>query len=155
MENVHQQFFVSIAMTRDNNDKLMATIRRMLTLGMEVVNVAFAIQSALQIQKRVLEAEKSTRDFLGSLIDSNADMINQHVKDIGDLYKGPVIAMNKLEAAIEETNKIKAEGIEAARGNISKIRSMTDQLRNRSGDLCNAGIRSLEASKALSLTSGN
>ncbi|OGO20491.1 MAG: hypothetical protein A2144_03125 [Chloroflexi bacterium RBG_16_50_9] len=158
MLNVHEQFFVSIEMTRDNNDKLIATVRRMLTLGMEVVNVAFAIQSALQRQRRVLEAQKATRDFLGDLIVSNANMINQHIKEIGDLYKEPVIAMNKLEeacnkleAAIDETNKLKLEGIEAARTNISKIKIMTEQLKTKAGALPDAGIRSLEASKTLSL----
>ncbi len=158
MQNVHEQFFISIEMTRDNNDKLIATVRRMLTLGMEVVNVAFAIQSALQRQKNVLEAEKATREFLGNLIVSNANMINQHVKEIGDLYKEPVIAMNKLEeacnkleAAIDEANKLKLEGIEAARTNISKIKIMTEQLKSKAGALPDAGIRSLEASKTLSL----
>lgn len=158
MENVHEQFFVGIEMTRDNNDMLVATVQRMLTMGMQVVYVAFAIHAALMRQKNVLEAERGTRDFLGNMIVSNASMINNHVKEIGDLYREPVIAMDKLqtaisqlEQAIDATNKLKAEGIDRARENIFKIKVMTEEIRIKAGSLPDVDVKSLEASKTLQL----
>lgn len=161
MENVHEQFFVSITMTRDNNDMLVATVRRMLTMGMQVVYVAFAIHAALMRQKDVIAASKATRDFLGNMILSNATMVNDHVAQIGDLYKQPVIAMDKLEASIQQleeaidaTNRLQSEGIEAAKGNIVKIKELTQRVKDKAGELPSTEIRSIEASETLELKEG-
>lgn len=161
MENVHEQFFVSIQMTRENNDMLVATVQRMLTLGMQVVYIAFAIHAALMRQKSVLEAEKGTREFLGSMIVNNATLINSHVKEIGDLYKQPIIAMDKLETAIDQleqsidaTNRLKAEGIEVAKTNITKVKQLTQAVRDKAGSLPETDIKSLEAGETLQLTEG-
>jgi uncharacterized protein YaaN involved in tellurite resistance len=161
MENAHEQFFASIEMTRDNNDMLVATVERMLTLGMQVVYVAFAIHAALMRQKDVIAAERGTREFLGNMILTNATMINNHVAEIGDLYKQPVIAMDKLEAsihqlemAIDSTNKLNAEGITVARANIEKIKKLTEEVKDKVGELPSTKLISLEASDTLKLSSG-
>lgn len=161
MENVHEQFYISIEMTRDNNDMLVATVQRMLTLGMQVVYVAFAIHAALMRQKDVIEAQKGTKSFVSNMILSNATMIHSHVAEIGDLYKEPVIAMDKLEAsidqlelAIDETNRLKAEGIDRARENITKIKQLTERIKEKAGELPPSNIASLEASKTLELPPG-
>ena len=66
MEEVHIQFFVSIEMTRQNNNRLGQSVERTLALGSNVVMVGLAIQSALTRQKRVMEATQRTREFLGT-----------------------------------------------------------------------------------------
>lgn len=161
MENAYEQFGTSIEMTRDNNDMLVATVQRMLTLGMQVVYIAFAIHAALMRQRDVITAEKGTREFLGNMILANATMINRHVAEIGDLYKQPVIAMDKLEAsihqlemAIDATNKLNAEGIEVAKKNIIKIKDLTNEIKDKAGQLPSTRVISIEASDTLQLTSG-
>jgi uncharacterized protein YaaN involved in tellurite resistance len=161
MENVHEQFFTSIEMTRSNNELLIATVQRMISMGMNVVYIALAINAALARQKKVLEAEKATKTFIGNMIVQNAEMINNHVKQIGDLYKEPVIAMDKMQQAvnllkqsIDETNRMKIEGIAAAKENVVKIKVMTEDLRNKSEGLPDIEIDSIEASKMLQLTEG-
>jgi len=161
MENAHEQFFASIEMTRDNNDMLVATVERMLSLGMQVVYVAFAIHAALMRQKDVIAAEKGTREFLGNMILNNATMINRHVTEIGDLYKQPVIAMDKLEAsihqlelAIDATNRLNAEGIKIAKVNIEKVKQLTEEVKDKVGSLPDTKLISLEASDTLQLQSG-
>lgn len=156
MENVHEQFFVSIEMTRDDNDMLIQTVRRMLSMGMNVVYIAFAIHAALVRQANVIEAERGTRDFLGNMILNNATMINHHVKEIGDLYKEPIIALDKLEKAIdqleiaiEETNKLKAEGVVKALDNVEKLKELTQEVKEKAGQLATGEVKSLEASKTL------
>ena len=51
METVHTQFFVSIEMTRQNNNRLGQSVERTLALGSNVVMVGLAIQSALTRQE--------------------------------------------------------------------------------------------------------
>jgi uncharacterized protein YaaN involved in tellurite resistance len=161
MENIHEQFYTSIEMTRDNNDMLIATVQRMLTMGMNVVYIALAIHAALARQKNVIEAAKGTRDFIGNLIVSNATAINNHVKEIGDLYKEPVVAMDKLSQgidqlmmAIDAVNRLKAEGVDRARENIVKIKVMTEDVKKKAGELPSSDIKSLEGSQVLQITAG-
>jgi uncharacterized protein YaaN involved in tellurite resistance len=158
MENIYEQFYTSIGMTRDNNDMLIATVQRMLTMGMNVVYVAFAIHAALVRQQNIIDATRGTREFIGNMIVKNASMINSHVKEIGDLYKQPVVAMEKMEQAIEQleqaieaTNKLKAEGIVVAKENIIRIKSLTEEMKNKSGDLPESDVESLESSNVLQL----
>ena len=142
MEEVHIQFFVSIEMTRQNNNRLGQSVERTLALGSNVVMVGLAIQSALTRQKRVIEATKRTQEFLGNLIVANAASIRQHTQEIGDIYNSPVIAIEKITQAhndlIEAMNtadRLKQEGIDSARENIAKLRQMSSELDDRSRGL--------------------
>jgi uncharacterized protein YaaN involved in tellurite resistance len=161
MNNIHEQFFVSIEMARDNNDLLIDGARRMITMGMNVVYVSMAIHTALIRAKNVKDVEVGTGEFIGKMLVSNATIINGMVTEIGDLYKRPFVSMEmmekavaQLEQAIDSTNKLKAEGIERAKENIVKIKIMTDEIKNKSGQLPDSDIKSLEASKTLLLDSG-
>ena len=142
MEEVHIQFFVSIEMTRQNNNRLGQSVERTLALGSNVVMVGLAIQSALTRQKRVMEATQRTREFLGNLIVANAASIRQHTQEIGDLYNNPVIAIDKITQAhndlieaMNEADRLKQEGIDAARENIAKLNQLSTELQDRSQGL--------------------
>ena len=58
MEAVYIEFFVSIEMTRQNNNRLGQSVERTLALGTNVVLIGLATQMALSRQKRVLEATR-------------------------------------------------------------------------------------------------
>ena len=146
MEEVGHQFFVSIEMTRENNARLGQSVERTLALGTNVVTIGLAIQVALARQKRVLEATRRTREFLGGMIAANAAAIKRHTAEIGDVYNSPVIAIEKvtqahqdLVDAIDMANRIKQEGIEAARENIARLGEMSADLQRRSGALRDPG----------------
>ena len=138
MEEVHVQYFVSIEMTRQNNNRLGQSVEQTLTLATNVVTVGLAIQSALIRQSRVTEAAQRTREFLGNLIAANASAIKRHTEEIGDLYNSPVIAIEKvtqahndLIEALHMASRLRQEGIEAARDNISKLTEMSAALEKR------------------------
>jgi uncharacterized protein YaaN involved in tellurite resistance len=142
MEQVHIQFFVSIEMTRQNNNRLAQSVERTLALAVNMVTIGLAIQTALSRQRRVLEATQRTREFLGNLIVANAAAIKQHTTEIGDVYNSPAIAIDKITQAHNElieamdmADRIKQEGISAARENIAKLSEMSADLQQRATGL--------------------
>ena len=139
MEEVQYQFFVSIEMTRENNSRLGQSVERTLALGTNVVMIGLAVQVALTRQKRVLEASRRTREFLGEMIATNASAIKRYTAEIGDIYNSPVIAIEKITQAhhdlieaMETADRVKQEGIEAARENIARLAEMSADLQRRS-----------------------
>jgi uncharacterized protein YaaN involved in tellurite resistance len=142
MEAVHIQFFVSIEMTRQNNSRLGQSVERTLALSSNVVNIGLAIRYALIHQQRVLEANNATREFLGNLIESNADAVRRHTQEIGDVFTNPVIALDKiaqahnhLMEAMDTLDHLKEEGIRTARENIAKLNLLSAELSQRSQGL--------------------
>ncbi len=138
MEAVHIQFFVSIDLSRENNTRLGQSVERTLTLAINVVTVGLAIQVALARQRRVLEATQRTREFLGNVILANAAAIKQHTEEIGDVYNNPVIAIDKIAQAhndlieaMDTADRLKQEGIDAARENIAELSKLSSDLQRR------------------------
>jgi uncharacterized protein YaaN involved in tellurite resistance len=156
MEETYEQFFVSIKITRENNNLLMDTVQRMLTLGMNVVTVAFAIHVALMRQHDVKVAVEGTRDFIGNLLMENAATIKRHVKEIGDLYKQPIIAIESIEKAhndllqaIDMVDQYKTTGIQTAEENIIRLKALSEEMRIKSTGTQAGVILSLEAGDAV------
>ncbi len=146
MEEVHVQYFVSIEMSRQNNNRLGQAVERTLTLSTNVVTVGLAIQSALIRQRSVMEATRRTREFLGTLITANASAIRTHTQEIGDLYVNPVIAIDKitqahndLVEALDIADRLRQEGIEAARENIARLSELSGALMQRASGLLGPG----------------
>jgi uncharacterized protein YaaN involved in tellurite resistance len=142
MEEVNVQYFVSIEMSRQNNNRLGQAVERTLTLATNVITVGLAIQSSLIRQKSVMEATKRTREFLGTLVAANAAAIKTHTQEIGDLYINPVIAMDKITQAhhdlieaMDIADRLRQEGIEVAKDNIAKLTQLSAELMARSGNL--------------------
>ncbi len=142
MEEVHLQYFVSIEMSRQNNNRLGQAVERTLTLATNVVTVGLAIQSALVRQKSVLEATRRTREFLGTVVTANAAAIKTHTREIGDLYSNPVIAIDKITQAhtdlieaLDIADRLRQEGIETAKENITKLTELSVVLMQRVSSL--------------------
>jgi uncharacterized protein YaaN involved in tellurite resistance len=138
MDEVHNQLFVSIDMTRQNNRRLGHAVDRSITLVSNVVMVGLAIQSALVRQWHVLDATRKTREFLGDVLTANAATIRRHTQEIGDLYNSPVIALDKITRAHDEllealdiADGLRSEGIAAARENAIRLATLTSELQQR------------------------
>ena len=149
---VDLQFFVSIDMTRENNTRLGHAVERTLALCTSVVTVGLAMQVALSRQKRVMEANQRTRDFLGSMIATNAAVIKQHTSEIGDAYNNPVIAIEKLSQAhndlveaLDTADRTRQEGIDSARETIATLAQMSGALEQRAQAMLDSSRRSVEA----------
>ena len=142
MEEVHVQFFVSIEMTRQNNNRPGQSVERTLALGTNVVMVGLALQVALVRERDVMRATQRTREFLGDLILANAAAIKRHTEEIGDIYNSPVIALEKITQAhndlieaMDLADRLKQEGIDTARENIARLSHLSAELTQRSQGL--------------------
>ena len=89
MDEVYQQFFVGIDMTRQNNTRLGQAVERTLSVATNVVTVGLAIQAALVRERLVMEANARTREFIGDLIVANASAIRRHTEEIGECIATP------------------------------------------------------------------
>ena len=123
-----------------------------MSLATNVVTVGLAIQAALARQKRVLEANQRTQEFLGNVLVANAAAIKRHTTDIGDVYNNPVIAMDKitqahndLVEAIEAADRLKQQGIETARENIAKLSELSTEMQQKASGLLDSAAGSVEA----------
>ena len=135
MQEVHLQYFVSIELTRQNNNRLGQAVDRTLTLATNVVTIGLAIQAALVRQAAVKEATERTREFLGEMIVQNAQAIRTQTDEIGDLYNEPVIAMDKLVqahhdllAALDAASRLREDGVATARRNIADLTALTQEI---------------------------
>jgi len=142
MQAVHQQFFVGIELTRQNNQRLAQSVERTVSMATNVVTVGLAIQAALARQKRVLDATQQTQAFLGEMLAANAAAINRHTQEIGDIYNQPVVALDKITQAqrdllqaMDTVDRLKEEGIQSARRNIATLAQMTAEMQGRLGGL--------------------
>lgn len=142
MEVVHQQYFVGIEMTRENNTRLSQSVEQTVTLATNVVVVGLAIQQALIRQKDVQIATIGTQNFLGNMIVANADAIRRQTEEIGDIYNNPVIAIDKIEEAhnqlmeaMDIADRLKQQGIDSARVNISRLSQLSTEISDRAAGL--------------------
>ncbi len=135
MEQVNQQFFVSIDMTIANNKMLSHSIRRTLTVTTNLITVGLSIQAALVKQKKVMEATKATQEYAADILTANAASIKQHTKTIGNMYKDPVIALDKVKQAfddlmtsMDELDRVKREGVASAKEGINELNQLSAKL---------------------------
>lgn len=142
MEEVHVQLFASLELTWQNNGRLGQAVDRTLTLVSNVTVIGLAIQAALARQRRVLDATQRTREYLGNRLLANAAAIKQHTIEIGDVYNGPVIALDKLTQAhdtlcetMDIVDRLKSDGIVSARENVEKLKKLVAHMDDRMADL--------------------
>ena len=89
------------------------------------------------------------------MIVANAASIKQHTDEIGNVYNNPVIAIDKITQAhndlieaMDTADRLKQEGIDAARKNIAELSQMSSKLQQRASSLREAptaGEQSVEA----------
>lgn len=146
MEQVNTQFFVSIDMTIQNNDHLSDAIARTVIVTQSLLTVGLAIQSALSNQKRIMGAVQETQAYTSDMLAANAAAIRQQTSEIGDMYKNPVLALDKVKAAfddltgaMDEMDEIRRAGTESARQGIAQLNAMTAQLAPKAAALRSAG----------------
>ncbi|NIV35615.1 MAG: hypothetical protein GWN58_41035 [Anaerolineae bacterium] len=135
MEQVNTQFFVSIDMTIDNNDRLSDSIDRTVMVSRNLLTIGIAIRAALANQQRALKAVEDTQEFASEMLAANAAAIKKQTEEIGDLQNNPVLALDKVRqayddllAAMDESERIRNAGVESAKQSITVLTGMSERL---------------------------
>lgn len=135
LETVRQaisQFFVSINQTMRNQSLLNESIDSLMLIGPMVISNAIRIHAAINEQRQVAEATKQVSDTLSNTMLQNAAAVEMNAQDVAELYKNPVLAMDKmqeayskLENAVNITNQAMKDGTQSARDVTLQLRQMT------------------------------
>jgi uncharacterized protein YaaN involved in tellurite resistance len=78
---------------------------RMATTGMSALATAQAVARAVGAQTRVMEMLNAGSAAIGDLIEQTSVMIGKHVETTGAFASDPVIALDKLQAAFDNTSR--------------------------------------------------
>lgn len=138
MEQVNLQFFGSIDITKDNNQTLADQVDRTATVVQGLLTVGIAIQAALANQRRTMEVVKGTQDYAADLLKGNAAGLRQQTAEISAMQNNPVIALDAVRtahadliAAMDETERVRREGITSSRAAIEEFTKMSANLQPR------------------------
>ena len=106
-----------------------------MTVTRSLLTVGLTIQAALANQKRILGAVQETQKYTADMLAANAEALRQQTAEIGDLYKNPVLALDKVKHAYDELmgamndlDEIRRVGTESARNGVAQLNEMTAKL---------------------------
>ncbi|ATE60671.1 toxic anion resistance protein [Thauera sinica] len=78
---------------------------RMATTGISALATAQGLARAAGTQIKVMDMLKGSSAAIGDLIEQTSVMLGQHVERIGEFSSNPVVAIEKLKTAFENTTK--------------------------------------------------
>jgi uncharacterized protein YaaN involved in tellurite resistance len=112
---VNSQFKESIMMTVTNNQELVEGSERLATVAGGMVRSGLALQSALIRQQQVIRRNRSIKEFLETLMETNAKTIHDNTLSAAESTSGPLLDIEKvkssyqlLRATAEELDKLRA-----------------------------------------------
>ena len=129
------QFLISINRTADNSNILSEAIDSALFVGPLVLSNAVAIQVALSEQKNISDALGQFQSGLGSMMEQNAEMIEQQTEQIGELYNNPVVALEHLEKSYDKLMNAVSKAGEIMNTSTASARELSGQLETMSQEL--------------------
>lgn len=134
-EQAIAQFLVSINRTADNSNILSEAIDSALFVGPLVLSNAVAIQVALSEQKNIANALDQFQSGLGTMMEQNAEMIEEQTKHIGELYNNPVIALEHLEKSYDKLMNAVAHADEIMKASTVTARELSGRLETMTKEL--------------------
>jgi uncharacterized protein YaaN involved in tellurite resistance len=102
---VNVNAYRQIGILKKTGRELINGCDRMATTGMSALATAQAVARATGTQIQVMEMLKASSGAIGDLIEQTSVMLGQHVEKTGDFASNPVVAIDKLKAAFENTSK--------------------------------------------------
>lgn len=78
---------------------------RMATTGLSALATAQAVARATGTQIKVMEMLQAGSGAIGDLIEQTSVMLGKHVQQTGEMAASPVVAVDKLKAAFENTTR--------------------------------------------------
>jgi uncharacterized protein YaaN involved in tellurite resistance len=102
---VNVNAYRQIGVLKKTGRELINGCDRMATTGMSALATAQAVARATGTQIKVMEMLKASSSAIGDLIEQTSVMLGKHVEQTGEFSSNPVVAVDKLKAAFENTTK--------------------------------------------------
>jgi uncharacterized protein YaaN involved in tellurite resistance len=102
---VNVNAYRQIGILKKTGRELINGCDRMATTGMSALATAQAVARATGTQIQVMEMLKASSGAIGDLIEQTSVMLGQHVEKTGEFASNPVVAVEKLKAAFDNTSK--------------------------------------------------
>jgi uncharacterized protein YaaN involved in tellurite resistance len=102
---VNVNAYRQIGVLKKTGRELINGCDRMATTGMSALATAQAVARATGTQIKVMEMLKASSSVIGDLIEQTSVMLGKHVEQTGEFSSNPVVAVDKLKVAFENTTK--------------------------------------------------
>lgn len=102
---VNVNAYRQIGVLKKTGRELINGCERMATTGMSALATAQAVARAAGTQLKVMEMLRAGSAAVGDLIEQTSAMLGQHVEKTGEFAANPVVAVEKLTSAFENTTK--------------------------------------------------
>ncbi len=104
-QTVNVNAYRQIGILKKTGRELVIGCDRMATTGMSALATAQAVARATGAQVKVMEMLNEGSKVIGDLIEQTSTMIGKHVEATGDFSSNPVIGVDRLKAAFDNTSR--------------------------------------------------
>jgi uncharacterized protein YaaN involved in tellurite resistance len=141
-ENALQQALATIDITLDGNVKIAESLDETAMMTTSYLTVAMALYQALAHQQQAIQALVKAREGTADVMIKTSEMARASAETVSELYFNPAAELAKVEqaqanlmAALGTLEEASRDGVVAARQGITKLRAMTETLREREAHL--------------------
>lgn len=137
-EQSNLQSMSGVSTTITNLGDLRTAIDDMIIIGEPMLKTSMALRVGISVAQQGIEAIKTTGEFLGDTLLSNAQMIKKQTITIAEIRKNPLIALSKVKASYDElmsaldvAEKSAGEVLVSAQSGMQQLKGMSDELSKR------------------------
>lgn len=130
---VNVNAYRQIGVLKKTGRELINGCDRMATTGMSALATAQAVARATGTQIKVMEMLRASSNAIGDLIEQTSVMLGQHVEKTAEFASNPLIAIDKLKAAFDNTtraidnmDKFRSQALENMAKNNAMLKEMID-----------------------------
>lgn len=131
---VNVNAYRQIGVLKKTGRELINGCDRMATTGMSALATAQAVARATGTQIKVMEMLKASSSAIGDLIEQSSIMLGKHVEQTGEMSSNPVVAVDKLKSAFDNTtkaidamDKFRSQALDNMAKNNAMLKEMIDE----------------------------
>lgn len=130
---VNVNAYRQVGVLKKTGRELINGCERMATTGMSALATAQAVARATGTQIKVMEMLRAGSNAIGDLIEQTSVMLGQHVEKTADFAANPVVAIDKLKAAFDNTtraidnmDKFRSQALDSMAKNNTMLKELID-----------------------------
>lgn len=132
-QTVNVNTYRQVGVLKKTGRELINGCERMATTGMSALAAAQAVARATGTQIKVMEMLRAGSDAIGDLIEQTSVMVGQHGEKTAEFAANPVVAIDKLKAAFDNTtraidsmDKFRSQALDSMAKNNAMLKELID-----------------------------